>query len=167
MSNVNFTKELNLWPGLVGYLPTIVAQGNPNQTHAAASTVDVTGASITVPKGHFGPGTGFRFTLAGSRTGTAGAATLLIDINGTTAITIAVPTNTAEDRAAILQERCGAGERLAGKHGGEIEQMRAKDPEVERAAALVFLAARADFQHATDGLLLNQPGQRLSEIGHG
>ncbi len=97
MSNVQFTSDLSLWPGLKPVVPMIVAQYATEQTHAAASTIDVAGTSIVVPKGYFSPGTTFRFTLYGSRTGTAGAATLLVVINGSTAITLAIPTNTAVD----------------------------------------------------------------------
>jgi hypothetical protein len=97
MGNAQFLNDFPLFGGLRATAPMIIGQYAVEQTHAAASTIDVTGGGIVVPKGYFGPGSTFRFTVYGSRTGTAGAATLLVDINGTTAVTLAVPTNTAVD----------------------------------------------------------------------
>ncbi len=97
MSNAAFLNDFPLFGGLRATAPMIIGQYATEQTHAAASTIDVTGGGIVVPKGYFGPGTTFRFTVYGSRTGTAGAATLLVDINGTTAVTLAIPTDTAVD----------------------------------------------------------------------
>ena len=97
MGNAQFFNDFPLFGGLRGTAPMIIGQYAEEQTHAAATTIDVTGGGIVVPKGYFGPGTTFRFTVYGSRTGTAGAATILVDINGTTAVTKAIPTNTAVD----------------------------------------------------------------------
>jgi hypothetical protein len=97
MGNAQFLNDFPLFGGLRGTAPMIIGQYATEQTHAAASTIDVTGGGIVVPKGYLGPGSAFRFTVYGSRTGTAGAATLLVDINGTTAVTLAIPTNTAVD----------------------------------------------------------------------
>jgi hypothetical protein len=100
MSNINFTKPLPLWSGVSAAIPMVVAQSNVASTTGDAETIDVTGSSLTIPKGFFAPGMAFRFTLAGSRTGTAGASTIVIDINGTDVISLAVPTNTAVDWTA-------------------------------------------------------------------
>jgi len=97
MSNAQFLNNFPLFGGLRATAPMIIGQYATEQTHGAASTIDVTGGGIVVPKGFFGPGSTFRFTVYGSRTGTSGAATLLVDINGTTAVTLAIPTNTAVD----------------------------------------------------------------------
>jgi len=97
MSNAQFLNNFPLFGGLRATAPMIIGQYATEQTHGAASTIDVTGGGIVVPKGFFGPGSTFRFTVYGSRTGTAGAATLLVDINGTTAVTLAIPTNSAVD----------------------------------------------------------------------
>lgn len=87
-------------PGKAGYLPTIIAQCNTASHTGDAETISLTGGRIVVPKGFFAPGTTFRFTMFGNRAGTAGAVTLLIDINGTTVSTLAIPTNTAVDYMA-------------------------------------------------------------------
>jgi hypothetical protein len=100
MSNINFTNNLPMFPGLAAAVPLIIGQNAVEQTHVAASTIDVVGGSVVVPQGYFCPGSTFRFTLAGSRAGTAGAATLLVVIGSTTAISIAIPTNTAVDWTA-------------------------------------------------------------------
>lgn len=97
MGNAQFLNSFPLFGGLRATAPMIIGQYATEQTHAAASTIDVTGAGIVVPKGYFCPGSTFRFTVYGKRTGTAGAATILVDINGTTAVTLAIPTNTAVD----------------------------------------------------------------------
>ena len=97
MGNAQFLNNFPMFGGLRATAPMIIGQYATEQTHGAASTIDVTGGGIVVPKGYFCPGSTFRFTVYGSRTGTAGAATLLVDINGTTAVTLAVPTNTAVD----------------------------------------------------------------------
>ncbi|MFA4826471.1 MAG: hypothetical protein WC593_15075 [Methanoregula sp.] len=102
MSNIQFARNLEIWPGLRASVPMIVAQSNTASTTGDAETINVTGASVTIPKGFFSPGTAFRFTLFGSRTGTAGAATILLDLGGTTIATIAIPTNTAVDWMAVL-----------------------------------------------------------------
>ncbi len=97
MSNIQFTKDLNLWPGVSAVIPTIIGQSFVESTTGDAETIDITGSKITVPKGHFSPGTVFRYTMAGTRTGTAGAATIILDINGTDVISVAIPTDTAVD----------------------------------------------------------------------
>lgn len=95
--NNRFNVDTPIPPGASLVVPTIISQSNEASYTGDAETIDVTGSKIVVPRGYFAPGTTFRFTLGGSRTGTAGAATALIDINGTTAITIAIPSNTAVD----------------------------------------------------------------------
>jgi len=98
MSNVQFIQDFPLWPGLKPAIPMIVAQGTTQTSEAgSATTKDIAGSLVTVPKGYFEPGTTFKFTLAGTRSGTAGATTLLIAIGSTTVISIACPANTAVD----------------------------------------------------------------------
>lgn len=103
MPNIQFTKELSLWPGITAAIPMLVLQSNTVSTTGDAETIDVTGSEITIPKGFFAPGTTFRYTLYGSRTGTAGAATILVDLGGTTIATIAIPTDTAVDWKAVIE----------------------------------------------------------------
>ena len=103
MGNAQFTKDLPLWAGLTAALPMVILQSNETSTTGDAETIDVTGSSITIPQGFFAPGTTFRYTLYGSRTGTAGAATILVDIAGTTVATIAIPTDTAVDWKAVIE----------------------------------------------------------------
>ena len=102
MSNIQFAKEFPAWNGITPSIPVILLQSNTASTTGDAETITITGSQITVPKGHFSPGTTFRYTFYGSRTGTAGAATIQIDLNGTTVSTIAIPTNTAVDWMAQI-----------------------------------------------------------------
>lgn len=97
MGNFQFIEPLPLWPGLRPTVPIIISQSNVESHTGDAETIDITGGKITVPQGFFGPGATFRFVFHGRRAGTAGAVTMLIDINGTTVATLAVPTNTAVD----------------------------------------------------------------------
>ena len=94
-----FNKDTPNW-GLKEVVPVIIAQSNVESHTGDAETIVVTGSAIVVPKGFFRPGATFRFTLAGSRVGTAGAATLLITIGSTTVISIALPSNTGTDYVA-------------------------------------------------------------------
>ena len=91
-----FNTDSPIWEG-THVVPVIISQSNTASYTGDAETIAITGSNITVPKGKFLPGATFRFTLAGSRTGTAGALTLLITIGSTTVITIACPSNTATD----------------------------------------------------------------------
>lgn len=102
MGNTQFAHEIPIIPGYTAYLPTVIAQSNVESHTGDAETIVVTGSEIVVPKGVFSPGTTFRFTVAGNRTGTAGAATFLIVINSTTAISLAIPTNTAVDYKGVF-----------------------------------------------------------------
>lgn len=102
MGNQLFAHDIPIVSGYSAYLPIILAQSNVESHTGDAETIDVTGSKIVFPKGEFGPGSTIRYTLYGYRAGTAGAVTLLIDINGTTSATLAVPTDTAVDFKVVL-----------------------------------------------------------------
>lgn len=102
MGNLQFAQDIQKIPGYAAVIPTIISQSNVASYTGDAETIAVTGSRIVVPQGFFGPGATFRFTMAGSRTGTAGAATIYIYINATSAISLAVPTNTAVDWTATF-----------------------------------------------------------------
>ena len=97
MGNAQFLNQFPLFGGLKATVPMIIGQYAIIQTLAGATTTDateVTGGRIVVPKDYFVPGSTFRYTVYGSRTGTNGAITLTMDINGTTAVALAIPTDT-------------------------------------------------------------------------
>lgn len=97
---INFRHQLNEVPSIPGYAPTvpaILSQSNEYTYTGDAETIDINGSTINVPKGFFGPGATFKFTMAGYRTGTADAATITILIGATTVLTLALPSNTAVD----------------------------------------------------------------------
>jgi hypothetical protein len=98
--NNRFNTDTPIMVGANPVVPVVIAQSCVETTTGDAETVTITGSSITVPKGFFRPGCAFRFTIAGSRSGTAGAMTLLIVIGSTTVISIALPSNTATDYVA-------------------------------------------------------------------
>lgn len=101
MANIGvIAHDIVFLPGYTSYVPTILAQSNVESATGDAETIDITGSSVTFAKGIFSPGTAIRYTMAGTRGGTAGAATLAILIDATTAISIVVPSNTALDFVA-------------------------------------------------------------------
>ena len=106
MSNIIESHDVPFLPGYTGYVSLILKQTHTVSHTGDAETIDITGSDITVPKGHFAPGTSFRWTMSGSRAGTAGAATLLIIIGATTALSIAIPSNTAVDWNAQFTVCC-------------------------------------------------------------
>ena len=104
--NIIEAHDVPFLPGYSGYVPLILQQSHTVSHTGDAETIDITGSNITVPKGHFAPGVSFRWTMSGSRAGTAGAATLLIVLGATTAISIAIPSNTALDWYAQFTVSC-------------------------------------------------------------
>ena len=97
MGNAQFLNQFPLFGGLKATVPMIIGQYAIIQTHAGATSTaitDVTGCGIVVPKDYFVPGSTFRYTVYGSRTGTNGAITLTVAINGTAAVALAIPTDT-------------------------------------------------------------------------
>lgn len=80
-----------------GVIPTVVAQGTTTTTQTGAGTSTVTGSSFTVKKGQFKPGTTFRFTLGGSKSGTNAAMKVHLKVGGTQVMSLTAPDATAVD----------------------------------------------------------------------
>jgi hypothetical protein len=95
--NSRFNEDSQPIPGYSAAVPIILSQSNTQSYTGDAETISITGTKIVCPMGMIRPGSTFRFTLIGERTGTAGALALLIDINGTTAVTLTLPANAADE----------------------------------------------------------------------
>ena len=111
MSNVNFVKDLPFIPGYAAELPMIVKQSVTQKE--ASATVDV--ATFNIPKGHFEPGTAFRVTMFGTKSGTTTAIVFTFILNGTTVLTLTSGTTAAEwECKAVIASKAFAAQRVSG-----------------------------------------------------
>jgi hypothetical protein len=103
MSNVIMAHDIPIVPGYEAFIPMMLAQSNPAFSLASSTTAtDITGTKITLPQEYLVPGSTLRYTISGVRTGANDACTLTLVLNGSTALSIAIPSNTTHDFVAEL-----------------------------------------------------------------
>ena len=101
MSNVQFAHAIPIIPGYEAVVPMVLAQSNPGfSLTSSTSATDVTGTLMNLPRGFMAPGSTVRYTLSGTRTGANDACTFTVVLNATTALSIAIPSNTTKDFVA-------------------------------------------------------------------
>jgi hypothetical protein len=137
--------------------PKIIKQTATTTTIATGTATNITGMRIVLHPGQAGDGLTFRFTLAGTQTGTNAAHTILLVINGTTVQTLTADAATAVDWTAefVLVFTGGATQRCIGKHFQDTE-----DPDVQYDTGAVNTQGGATIQlqatsHASDSLTVD------------
>lgn len=76
-------------------LPVVVALTTTQTSQAGASTSDVTGSSLKLRPEDFKPGTAFRFTMGGTKSGANAAMIVHISLAGTQIVSITADASTA------------------------------------------------------------------------
>lgn len=100
MSNVQFFQTVPIPPGKTPALPTVLYQTYATFTEGDAATENI--AAIVIPKDYFVPGTTFRVTMGGTKTGGNGAISVQLSIGATAVLTIAADDNTGVDWTAQM-----------------------------------------------------------------
>jgi hypothetical protein len=81
-------------------LPMVVYQSTTQVSTGDAETKNV--ANLVVPSGSFPPGSTFRITMTGTKTGANGTLSAVVSINSTAILTVDADADTAVDWMAIL-----------------------------------------------------------------
>jgi len=132
-------------------VPMIVYQSAETVTEGDAATEYV--ASVVVPQGSFPPGSTFKVTMAGTKTGTNGTLTVALYCNSTAVLSIDADADTAVDWMATLYmvqvspkvQRCF----------GQLFTL-TEDPRIDYATAAIDLSGEFTFraamanEHASD-----------------
>lgn len=137
--------------------PKIVKQTATTTTIASTTATAITGMTINLHPGEASAGLTYRFTIAGTATGTNAAKTILLVINGTTVQTLTADAATAVDWMAqlTLVFTGGATQRCFGYHLQDTE-----DPDVQYDTGAVNTQGGAVIQlqatsHGSDSLTIN------------
>ncbi len=137
--------------------PKIVKQMATTFTLASATATAITGMKLYLHPGEANAGLTYRFTMAGTKTGTNAAHTIIVDINGTT-----IMTQTADAASAVdwmsqitLVFTGGATQRCMGLLISDTE-----DPDVQYDAGTVNTQGGATItlkatSHGSDSLTVN------------
>ncbi|MFH1984800.1 MAG: hypothetical protein ABIL58_23410 [Pseudomonadota bacterium] len=103
-------------PDYTGGIPIVVQQGYTQFSHSEATTVDVTGAALTLPDGWFTEGKAFRVKAGGTVTGTNGVVTVALYLEDGAVCSLTTGTAAAGDWTAefIIVATGAATQRIIG-----------------------------------------------------
>ena len=100
--NDRFLRETPQLAYHAGCLPVVVALSTTVTSQAGAATKDVTGSSLKLRAEDFKPGTAFRITMAGTKSGGNAVMSAHISLGGTQVLSISDDDITAGDWMAIM-----------------------------------------------------------------
>lgn len=100
--NERFIGDSPAIPGVNAVVPQIVAQSTTQTSQAGAAASDVTGSKVVIPKGHFGAGVTFRYTLSGVLAGGNAKMKIHLYVGATAVLSIESDAVTAGDWMAQM-----------------------------------------------------------------
>jgi hypothetical protein len=143
-------------PDYTGGVPLIVQQGYTQFSHSEATTVDVTGASLTLEDGWFTEGKTFRVKASGSVSGTNGAITVALYLEDGAVCSLTTGSAAAGDWTAefIIVATASNGQQIMGTliAGGGTDPIsdHASDNTDVTAVGTIPLKLQVGLAHADD-----------------
>jgi hypothetical protein len=145
-------------PDYTGGVPLVVQQGYTQFTHSEATTVDVTGAALTLADGWFTEGKTFKITAGGTVTGANGNITVALYLEDAAVCTLTTGSAAAGDWTAefTIISTGAATQRIIGQlvagAGADPVSDYAADTTDTAAAGTVPLKLQAGLAHADDAI---------------
>lgn len=143
-------------PDYAGAIPVVVQQGYTQFSHSEATTVDVTGAALTLPDGWFVEGKSFRIKAGGTVTGANGAVTVALYLEDGAVCTLATADAAEGDWSAefVVVATGAATQRIIGNlvagAGSDIVADYAADTTDTTAAGTIPLKLQIGLANAAD-----------------
>lgn len=145
-------------PDYAGAIPVVVQQGYTQFSHSEATTVDVTGATLTLPDGWFVEGKSFRIKAGGTVTGANGAVTVALYLEDGAVCTMTTAAGAAGDWTAefVIVATGAATQRIIGNlvagAGADIVADYAADTTDTTVVGTIPLALQVGLASAEDAI---------------